>query len=104
MPCLLLLVPSFLSTQSRVYELEDRRDEAAAFINRETDGNVSSSAAGRRGNKKKKKKDLAGCPTQSIDDKQHVDTVLPFMRGVKTHYSGYLVGKQWHSHADRFPL
>lgn len=78
--------------QSRLRRLEDIRDEAdraAAFINREIDGDVSSSAAGSRGKeegkKKKEKKereergDLAGCPTQRIDDEQHVDTVAPFI-------------------------
>lgn len=77
--------------QSRLRRLEDIRDEAdraAAFINREIDGDVSSSAAGSRGKeegkKKKKRKreergDLAGCPTQRIDDEQHVDTVAPFI-------------------------
>lgn len=45
--------------QSRLHGLEDLRDEtgrAAAFINREIDGDVPSSAAGSRGGKKKKKK------------------------------------------------
>lgn len=80
--------------QSRLHGLEDLRDEtgrAAAFINREIDGDVPSSAAGSRGGKKKKKeRHLAGCPMQRIDDEQHVDTVAPFIRRtsrVKNHYS-----------------
>lgn len=69
--------------------MRDEADRAAAFINHEIDGDVSSSAAGSRG--EEKKKDLAGCPTQRIDDEQHVDTVAPFIHRtycVKNHYSG----------------
>lgn len=75
--------------------MRDEAAQAAAFINRETDGDVSSSAAGRRG-----KKELAACPTQSVDDEQHVDTVLPFIRGVKHPSSGCVAGKRWHTHGE----
>ncbi len=48
-------------------------------------GDVSSSAAGsrereRERERERKKETLAGCPTQRIDDEQHVDRVSPFMR------------------------
>lgn len=82
------------------------RDEAARLLHsltvKLTETFPALRQAGEEG--KKKKKDLAVCPTQSIDDKQHVDTVLPFIHGVKNHYSGCVVGKQWHIQTDRFPV
>lgn len=63
---------------------EGETGRAAAFINREIDGDVSSSAAGSAGRGKKReeaerKEELAGCPMHRIDDEQHVDTVSPFI-------------------------
>lgn len=70
---------------------EGETGRAAAFINREIDGDVSSSAAGsRRGKKRRSREELAGCPMHRIDDEQHVDTVSPFIpryQENKNHYS-----------------
>ena len=45
----------------------------------------------RQAAEEKKKRHLAVCPTQRIDDEQHVDTVAPFIHrtyGVKNHLRG----------------
>lgn len=81
-------------------DMRDEADQAAAFINREIDGDVSSSAAGsreegREGKKRERARvrsseSLAARPTQRIDDWQHVDYAAPFIHrtyGVKNHYS-----------------
>lgn len=58
--CLLQLIHADSLMQSGLHSLEDIRDEAdraAAFINREIDGDVSSSAAGSRGEGKKEEEE-----------------------------------------------
>lgn len=58
-----------------LYKLEDegdKADRAAAFINREIDGDVSSSAAGSRGKKREREGESWQC-ARRIDDEQHVD-------------------------------
>lgn len=77
---MLLINAHFLMQSGEAGATETGR--AAAFIDRETDGDVSSSAAassaggdgrGETGSV------LAVCPLHRIDDEQHVDTVAPTM-------------------------
>lgn len=95
--------------QSRLRRLEDIRDEAdraAAFINREIDGDVSSSAAGSRGKeegkkKKKRKRErreetwLAARRSVSMTSNMLIQSLHSYMCR-KNHESGGMVRERGH--------
>lgn len=77
---------TFFLTQSGLERQGEPRQtgRAAAFIDRETDGDVPSSAAASCAGGRKEKGNgdgrvLAQCPLHRMDDEQHVDTVSPFI-------------------------